>query len=152
MKRVLVVVTVLTLAFAAWAGETKLGNPLKLKSKIAISSLVTDRDKYIGKDVQVKGKVTEVCQKAGCWMLVADDKGNAVKIKVKDGEIVFPKDAPGKTAIVEGKFVKIERTYKEALEQAKHHAEENKIPFDESKAKIETVSYQIEGSGAVILD
>lgn len=152
MKRVLVLVTVLLLALAAWAGETKLGSPLKVKEKVTIKKLLANRDQYVGKDVQVKGKVTEVCQEAGCWMMIADDKGNAVKIKVKDGEIVFPKDAPGKMAIVEGKFVRIEMTYEDALKQAKHEAEENKRPFDESKAKIETVIYQIKGTGAVILD
>ncbi|HWR34588.1 MAG TPA: DUF4920 domain-containing protein [Clostridia bacterium] len=152
IQRVFVFVTVFILGLTAWAGETKLGNPLKLKETVSIKKLVVHRDQYAGKDVQVKGKVTEVCQKAGCWMVVMDDKGNAVKIKVKDGEIVFPKDAAGKMATVEGKFVKTERTREEAIQQAKHEAEEKKLPFDESKAKIETVTYQIQATGAVISD
>jgi len=47
---------------------------------------------YVGKTVQVKGKITEVCQMMGCWIYVADAQGNKIRVKVNDGEIVFPKD------------------------------------------------------------
>jgi hypothetical protein len=75
-----------------------------------------------------------------------------VKIKVKDGEIVFPKDSIGKTAVAEGKFVKIEMTKEQAIEQAKHEAEANKKPFNAAKVKGPQVIYQIAGTGAVIAE
>lgn len=152
MKRTLVFAALLALAASSFAAEVKLGKPLKVKEPISISKFLEKPDQYVGKTVQVKGKVTGVCQEMGCWMMVADDAGKAVKIKVKDGEIVFPKDSPGKTATVEGTFAKIEMTREQALAQAKHEAEANKRKFDEKTAKVETVTYQINGAGAVIVD
>lgn len=135
------------LAFAA----NQLGKPLTLKQQTPIAALSAKPADFVGKTVQVKGKVGEVCEKAGCWMILVDDASKAkVRIKVKDGEIVFPKEAIGKTAVAEGKYAKIEMTKEQAIAQAKHEAEENKKPFDASKITGPTVTYQIQGTGAVV--
>ncbi|MBI4890452.1 MAG: DUF4920 domain-containing protein [Acidobacteria bacterium] len=134
----------------AWAGSP-LGKPLTLKQQTSINDLKAKPADYVGKTVQVKGTVSEVCEKMGCWMIILDSKTKAaVRIKVKDGEIVFPKDSIGKTAVAEGKFAKIEMTKDQAIAQAKHEAEENKKPFDASKITGPTTTYQIQGTGAVI--
>src|SRR5262245_55657032 len=91
-----------------FAADTKLGQPLTLKSSTPIKDVLSSPDQYAGKTVQVKGKITEVCEMMGCWTNLADDSGKMIKIKVNDGEIVFPKDAVGKTAIAEGTLKKIE--------------------------------------------
>jgi hypothetical protein len=134
------------------AAETKLGKPLTQKEPVAISSLLSKADDYVGKTVQVKGKITEVCQEMGCWMNLVNSEGQAVRIKVKDGEIVFPKDSAGKNAVAEGKFTKIEMTREQAVEQAKHEAEERGTKFDAASVKGAKTVYQIQGTGAVILD
>jgi hypothetical protein len=64
-------------------------------------------DAYEGKPVRVEGTVAAVCQMRGCWMDVAGAGGEKIRIKVKDGEVVFPKDAAGKKVIAEGVVVKI---------------------------------------------
>lgn len=128
-----------------------LGKPLALKDQTAIADLAAKPADFVGKTVQVKGAVTEVCEKAGCWMKLVDKKTKAsVRIKVKDGEIVFPKEAIGKTAVAEGKFAKIEMTREQAIAQAKHEAEENKKPFDPASITGPVTLYQIQGTGAVI--
>src|ERR1019366_9845127 len=105
---------------ALFAAEVKLGKPLELKEPVSIAELTAKPDTYLDKIVQVKGKVTEVCQMMGCWMALADPATNkSIRIKVEDGEIVFPKDAPGKTAIAEGKLVKLSLTKEQAIAQAK---------------------------------
>ena len=39
----------------------------------------------------------------GCWIDIAGEKkGEKIRVKVKDGEIVFPKDSKGKKVSVEG--------------------------------------------------
>lgn len=132
-------------------GATPLGKPLTLKKPMAISKLMQSPDAYVGKVVQVRGKVTGVCEKAGCWMqLVEPASGASVRIKVKDGEIVFPQEAIGKMAVAEGTFAKIELTEEQALARAKHEAEEKGQEFDPAKFKYETTIYQIQGTGAVI--
>lgn len=135
------------------AAETKLGKPLALKTQTPIGEVNASPDALVGKTIQVKGKVGEVCQKMGCWMTLMDPATKAsIRIKVKDGEIVFPKDSVGKMAVAEGKLAKLEMTKEQALAQAKHEAEENKKPFDPAAVTGSKTIYQIQGSGAVILE
>ncbi len=134
------------------AAEVKLGKPLTLKETTPIASLAGEPAKYVGKTVQARGRVTELCQKMGCWMNLADESGKLVRIKVKDGEIVFPKTAVGKTAVAEGKFVKLDLTKEQALALRKHEAEANGKPFDAASVAGPAVIYQIQGTGAVILE
>jgi hypothetical protein len=88
----------------------------------------------------------------GCWMdLVSDDKEHKIRVKVNDGEMVFPVEAKGSEAIAEGVVTKITMTKDEAVGYAKHLAEEKGQEFDVATAKdIPTVIYQIKGTGAVI--
>lgn len=135
------------------AGEVKLGKPLELKQQTSIVEVNANPAAYVGKMIQVKGKVTDLCQKAGCWMNLVDASGGApLRIKVRDGEIVFPKSAVGKFAIAEGKFVKLEMTREQATALAKHEAEENGRKFDPKSITGPKTIYQISGTGAVILD
>ncbi|HET8548956.1 MAG TPA: DUF4920 domain-containing protein [Bryobacteraceae bacterium] len=87
------------------AADLPLGKPLALKEPVAIEKLMAKPAVYANKPVQVKGTVTAVCQNMGCWMALTT-ADTTVRIKVDDGEIVFPKDAIGKVATAEGKFVK----------------------------------------------
>ncbi|MBE0657404.1 MAG: DUF4920 domain-containing protein [Bryobacteraceae bacterium] len=135
------------------AGELKLGAPLTLKKQTPIAALETKPTDFLNKTVQVKGKMVEVCEKAGCWMNLADAKSNAkVRIKVKDGEIVFPKESVGKMAVAEGTFVKIDLTKDQLIAQLKHEAEENNKKFDPSTVTEGKTIYQIKGTGAVVLE
>ena len=141
------------IAAVAGAGEIKLGAPLTLNSQTSIAELAAGSAGYVGKTVQVNGKVTEVCEHMGCWMMLVDTAGSArIRIKVKDGEIVFPKTAIGKLALAEGKFSKIEMTREQAIAQAKHEAEERGQKFDPAKITGPQTIYQIAGTGAVILE
>ncbi len=118
---------------------------------MALGTLVAHADDYVGKTVQVRGKITAVCQMMGCWMELTNDAGQRVRIKVEDGVIVFPKDAAGKIAVAEGKFDRTDLTREQAVARAKEEAEESGRKFDASKVKGAMTLYQIEGTGAVIL-
>ena len=143
----------LFLAAIGASGETRLGKPLALKETTPIETVLSSPALFAGKQVQVKGKITEVCQMAGCWMALKDTQsGKSIRIKVNDGEIVFPGESVGKTAIAEGAFTKIELSRDQAVAQAKHEAEERGRKFDPSKVKSGVTIYQIHGTGAVVLD
>jgi hypothetical protein len=60
-----------------------------------------------GKTVRIAGIVSAVCPMRGCWMDIAGDGGETIRIKVKDGEVVFPPTAKGKRVIAEGVLVEI---------------------------------------------
>lgn len=148
MKFALSLLLATALCFAA---GNPLGKPLVLKTQTSIADISAKPADYVGKTVQVKGKVSEVCQSMGCWMILVDPATKAsVKIKVNDGEIVFPKDSAGKIAIAEGKLAKIEMTKEQAIEQAKHEATENKKKFDPASITGPVTTYQLQGTGAVI--
>ena len=151
MKHIVVSLCAAAAAALVASASGPLGKPLTLKQQTPIAELASQPQKYVDKTVQVRGKVAEVCEKMGCWMNLVDPQTNArVRIKVKDGEIVFPKEAVGRTAVAEGKFVRIELTREQAIERARHEAEENNKPFDPSTITGPVTIYQIQGTGAVI--
>ena len=135
------------------AADSRLGKSLTLQSPTAIADILSSPDKYIGKTVQVKGKITEVCEMMGCWTNLLDSaSGKMIKVKVTDGEIVFPKNAVGKIAIAEGELKKFDLTKEQAIARAKHEAEEQGRKFNPASVKSGATIYQIQGGGAVILD
>lgn len=148
MKNFFAVVLLSTLIASA---ATRLGKNLSLKEPVSVAALMASPDKSVGKLVQVKGNVSEVCERMGCWMQLTDS-GQAVRIKVNDGDIVFPQTSIGKTAVAEGTLVKLELTKDQALTRARHEAEERGTKFDPNSIKSGATIYQIQGSGAVILD
>ena len=91
------------------------GKEITLTEVTKVSDLLSDTEKYLGKTVLVKGKIVDVCEKRGCWMEISSDKEfQTIMFKVKDGEMVFPMEAKGKIAIVEGVFEKLVIPSKEA--------------------------------------
>jgi len=133
------------------ASENKYGKDITLKEKTKISAIISDPQKYVGKNVLVEGTVVGVCEKRGCWIdLASDKKFQKIKIKVNDGEIIFPMEENGKSALVEGTVYEIKMTKEQALEKAKHEAEEHGTKFDPESIKGPVTIYQIKGLGAVI--
>ncbi|MCA9636699.1 MAG: DUF4920 domain-containing protein [Myxococcales bacterium] len=66
--------------------------------------------------IQVSGTIDSVCQKMGCWMVLADGEGQKARIMMKDHSFTVPMDTKGKPAIVEG--VLTTRTFNE--KEVKH--------------------------------
>ena len=133
------------------AAEIKLGKPLALKAPVTVGALLSEPEKFVDKTVQVKGKITEVCQAMGCWMELVGDDGKRIHIQVgHDGAIEFPKDAAGKMAIAEGKLTKTELTHDQAVARAEEEAKDNGRKFDPKSVKGGMTMYEIQGTGAVI--
>lgn len=147
--------SVFPLAFIVipWAaiGAQKLGKPLTLNTPTSVAEVMANPAPLTGKTVQVKGKVSEVCDMAGCWMSLVDGE-SVLRIKVSDGEIVFPKESVGRMAIAEGKLEKMELTREQLVARAKHEAEEQGRKFNPKSIKSGKTIYQIQGAGAVLLD
>jgi len=136
-------------AFAA----SEYGAPLTLKDVTKVSEIADQPGKYLGKRVLVEGMVVEVCAKRGCWMDIASDrKYEKIQIKVTDGEIVFPLSARGRNALVEGVVEEIAMSFDEAVEYARHKAEEKGELFDPASVTGPQTIYRIRGIGAIIRD
>ena len=153
MKTMLIVLFVFiscSLIFAQ-SEEEKLGEGITLTEKTSIADILSDPESFLDQVVLIEGEVVDVCPKMGCWMeLKSDSEEKIIKVKVKDGDIVFPMEAIGKTAVVEGKVYKIELTEEDAVGYMEHLAEEKGQEFDPSTVKGPMTIYQIKGIGAEI--
>lgn len=150
MKFLLTILFILSASILLTAQETKLGKEISLKEKVLISNILTSPEKYVGKKVLVEGTIVDVCENRGCWIEVAGDKPfTKIKVKVKDGEIVFPVSAKGKKVTVEGEVYALTMSKSEMIEQMMHESEENGIKADTTHAS-DSTWYQIKGIGASI--
>jgi len=153
MKKSLLIVFALVFSFTVSfaGGGNKYGKELSLKEKTKISAILENPKEFLGKKVQVEGNVVGVCEKRGCWIELASDKPfQKIKVKVKDGEIVFPLEEKGKSAVVEGQVYEIKMTKEQALAAAENEAKEHGKTFDPASVTGPVTYYQIKGLGAVI--
>lgn len=94
------------------------GAPMPEGQPVAAEALLAEAEAHAGQSLKVEGRITEVCQAKGCWVML--DAGNGTGIRVKTAHQFFlPKDAHG-TAVVYGEFKAAELS--EA--QAAHFAED----------------------------
>lgn len=150
MKKLLIVLVIFA-TVAAYSQSEKYGKDISLTEKTNISKILEQPEEFVGKTVLVEGEILDVCAMAGCWMeLKSDAENQKVKIKVKDGDIIFPVEAKGKSALVEGTVYKIDLTKEEAVEYYEHVAEEQGTEFDPASVTGPVTFYQIKGLGAVI--
>jgi len=153
MRRYLIVAGLILFVFSAVRAEKwkTLGQPISLKDTVAISKILASPENYVGQRVLVKGRVVDVCKKRGCWMEIASDKNfQSIRVKVKDGVIVFPLEARGKTALVEGVVEKLVVSKEQLIRSMKHHAQEQGLPFDSTKITSGKTIYRLKGIGAKI--
>lgn len=138
----------LLLPAAALAADAKtFGKGVTGADRTKIADLVAKPDAYVGKTVRVEGVASKVCEHRGCWVEIAQD-GTAMRVKVDDGVIVFPRDVMGKRIAAEGVFTK--KVIPAKAEAPKHAAHEGECTEHAAKPA-ETVVFQIQGTGAVVL-
>jgi hypothetical protein len=126
------------------------GKPVTPGQTTAVSAILDDPEKYIGTPVKIEGMVIEVCAKRGCWIYVAGDRqGEKIQVKVTDGEIVFPMEASGRIAVVEGIVEELNMSREQMVQYLQHLAEEKGQPFDPSTVKEERL-IRLRGLGAQI--
>ncbi|MFW2364838.1 MAG: DUF4920 domain-containing protein [Desulforhopalus sp.] len=133
------------------SSELSLGEALTLDTVTQVSELNNNPEKYLGKRVLIEGLIINVCEKRGCWVDIASDLPfEKIQVKVVDGEIVFPMEAKGRLAKVEGIAEEIKLTKEQAISMAKHRAEEEGTTFDPASVTGPVSFYRIQGLGAVI--
>ena len=96
------------------------GAPLDADPRSAsLEALLDNPDDYLDTSVRVEARISQVCQKKGCFMIAsAGDK--AVRISFRDYSFFVPTDTGGKTVTLTGTLV--ERVLSE--KQAAHFRED----------------------------
>ncbi|MDZ7681781.1 MAG: DUF4920 domain-containing protein [Fodinibius sp.] len=86
---------------------------------LSLENLLAKSDTYKNKQVVAKGKIKQVCQKKGCFFMLADGEREA-RITFKDYAFFIPTNTAGKKVVLKGTF-----NVKELAEKkAKHYAED----------------------------
>lgn len=96
--------------------------PAKLDEKL-------QKDKKV-ENVAVKGKVTNVCEKKGCWLTIETENNEQFFVKMKDYAFFVPTALVGKNVVLEGNA----ETKLTTVDELKHYAEDAKKPQSEIDA------------------
>lgn len=153
-KLFLATVAILTISVCSTAqnaSQKMFGKAVTADKAISYDKLMKKMVKVDSMQAKVTGKVSEVCQKKGCWMTLVSDKPGkpAMRVTFKDYAFFMPKDLSGKRVVIEG-IAFIETTPVDVL---RHYAED----AGKSKAEIEAIKEPLreltfEAAGVLILD
>lgn len=138
-----------TVAFADQSFGT--GTDKSLLTKI--STILASPEQYVDQQVTVEGAIVKVCKKRGCWMELASDKQyKTLRIKVRDGDMVFPMTAMGKTAFATGKLKAIPLDLEASKRYLAYQAKEMDEEFNPATVTEPITIYQVSPSGVTIED
>lgn len=124
-----------------WYGDDPKGDRL-----LTAHQVLRAPESYVGQRVTVEGEIRDVCQKAGCWMVIGADEQTA-RVLMKDHAFSVPKDAGGRWARVQGTLERKEVD----PETTAHFASESSKPeaMPETKAKAGVV-YELVASAVAV--
>ncbi|MBP4136528.1 DUF4920 domain-containing protein [Flavobacterium geliluteum] len=108
----------------------------KLESKLESTSKA--------ENVVVKGLVTDVCPKKGCWLTIKTEDGSPFFVKMKDYAFFVPTALKGKHVVLEGVAEKKITSVKELKHYAKD-AKKTKAEIDAITAPKEEISFLADG-------
>ena len=138
------------LSFSLWAkdaGVRTFGKPLSIKKAVSLQDAIQQPAKYRNQKVLLEGKISDVCQMKGCWLMLSDGE-RAIRIKFESYSFFVPKDSRGKKVRAEGRL--IQETLSE--EMARHYAAEQSTKSDPSEIKGPQRVVTFEAAGVAILD
>lgn len=102
--------------------------------------------KFVGK---VKGTITEVCEKKGCWMKLAQADGEGIMVRFKDYKFFMPQNIVGKEVVLDG-FAIITTT---SVEELRHYAEDaGKSKEEIAKITEPKEEIEFEAKGVLVLN
>ena len=90
----------LLLATSAAVAATPYGKPLPEGATVPVSEAIADFAAHADRPQRFSGRITEVCQAKGCWMMLEDD-GKVARVMFGNHDFAIPKDSTG-SAVVHG--------------------------------------------------
>lgn len=141
-------VSLLALLTTAAVSQGQYGKEISTEGAINTDQLMNKMDGKEEYSAKVEGKVLEVCQMKGCWMMMELPEGGSMRVKFKDYAFFVPKDIAGKTAIIQGKAFKVTTP----VDELRHYAEDAGAS-EEEIAKITEPKTEIafEAEGVILL-
>ena len=131
------------------------GQSISEFSALNFNELLKNPDNFLNQNVLVEGVIYEVCPMRGCWVQISDMNGmEYIRVKVKDGDIVFPLSAIDHKTIVQGTFVRLDLSKDQAINWKIHLAKERGVILNPENINLQEedyYEYRINCNGAVIL-
>lgn len=80
---------------------------------VPLAELLGEPDEYLGRDVIVRTRVAQVCQKKGCFF-IAQDGEHVARVSFVDYSFFVPSNISGRTVTLAGRLVQKELTAPQA--------------------------------------
>lgn len=106
------------------------GDTFTLSEAQPVDVVLAEPAAFVDKTVRLEGTVVDVCEMRGCWLTLGAQNGDALRVKVRDGEMVFPMSARGLTAQVEGTITSHTISVEDQIKRGEYFAKENGETFD----------------------
>lgn len=138
--RILAFAALTAVAAFAHAGEpASYGTPFSEGPAMPVSEAIASFDEVAGEPRRFSGRIAEVCQAKGCWLMLEDD-GQMARVMFGKHDFFIPKDSTG-GAVVHGVLERKELT----PEQVEH------LSGDSGKGiAAEPVEYRIVADGVLV--
>ncbi len=91
-------VAVALFAVAPAQAERLFGSAMPEGNALPLAQALTDPASFGEPARKFSGRVTEVCQKKGCWLMLEDD-GRAARVMIQDHGFAIPVDASGQATV-----------------------------------------------------
>ena len=139
MRLLPTLVLLLSAAAAGAATPTPYGKPVPAGDTVPVSQAIEAFDIHADRAQRFSGRITEVCQAKGCWMMLEDD-GKAARVMFGRHDFHIPQDTTG-TAVVHGVLTRKQLT----PEQIEHLGADSA-----SGVAVDPVEYRITADGIEI--
>lgn len=126
------------LAFAVPALAADFGAPMPEGEAVDIATALAAVDAHDDAPAKFSGRIVEVCQKKGCWVMLESD-GKVARVMAKDHGFAVPKDASG-PAVVYGTLSRIELSRKQAAHFAEDAGREGAVAAQEYRIEATSIA------------
>lgn len=122
---------------------TDYGSPLSSETVHPANTFLGSEADFVGQTVRVEGTAADVCQKAGCWIVLSDgDK--TLRVTTKAHSFFVDKQGAGKKCEVEGVVISREKDPERTAHFESEAGENAPIPENEVEGN---VYYELEATG-----
>jgi hypothetical protein len=139
--------------FTLQAAPLSFGPAFDKTRVVPVAEIIANPAGYLQQEITVSGTIQAVCKKQGCWMtLAAAEDEPAFRIKVRDGDMVFPLSSMGKTAYAHGRIQPLPMNLQASIDYLAEQAEKSGSVFDPTKVTEPVTLYQLVPTSVEISD
>ena len=124
----------------------KFGADVPAGDAVPLSQALADAAAHEGQPRKFRGRITDVCQKKGCWVMLEDD-GRSARVLMGDHDFYVPKDVRG-PAEVHGVLSRVTLSPAAREHTAKEAATGGAVPEIEYRIVAEGVQVLADDPGA----